>query len=128
VFTGALSHRKALNLIDHLPRTSAYAAAVADDDEAATMIVASGALNRKASPPPVSEWSTQVDLLASLVDRIGELINATLVNHPSGKGKPARIPSIPRPVTAIQRALARRSAEAAASLEAQLFPPTAGPT
>jgi hypothetical protein len=115
-----------LNLVDHLPRTSAYANAVAQDDElaeAALNAAPEGTRVRLGSRAvPMTEWSPEVEALSTVVDRLAEVINAVVVNHPSGKGKPTRANPYPRPVTAVDRARARRRRQAAADLEAQLFP------
>lgn len=55
------------------------------------------------SKPPkrrMSEWSAEVELLSVLVDRIGELIQATTAVHGA---KPRPIPPAPRPAVAIDR-------------------------
>jgi hypothetical protein len=109
----------ALTLIDHLPRTSAFAAAVAQDDELAASVVD---LPKASHIPPLTEWTPEVQALAAIVDRLADLINAVVVNHPSGKGRPTRVRPWPRPVTAFDRARTKRIREAAADLEAQLFP------
>ncbi|MEV2277874.1 hypothetical protein AB0I72_20040 [Nocardiopsis sp. NPDC049922] len=87
-----------LNLLDHLPRTSHLAAAMADDDELAeTSPEPTGP-----SAPPLTEWSPAVERLTVAVDRLGELI-AAVYNAAGGKAKPPR--PLPRPVTARDRVL-----------------------
>ena len=109
----------ALTLIDHLPRTSAFAAAVAQDDELAAEV---GDLPKGSDVPPLTEWTPEVQALAAVVDRLADLVNAVVVNHPSGKGKPSRVRPYPRPVTAFDRARAKRSREATDAMVTQLFP------
>lgn len=109
----------ALTLIDHLPRTSAFAAAVAQDDELAAEV---GDLPKGSDIVSLTEWTPEVQALAAIVDRLAELINAVVVNHPSGKGRPTRVRPWPRPVTAFDRARTRRIREAADDMVAQLFP------
>lgn len=72
--------------------------------------------------PPLTEFSAEVQALAVVADRLGELINAVVVNHPSGKGKPSRVSPYPRPVTAIDRMRARRVKEATDDLASKLWP------
>jgi len=106
----------ALTLIDHLPRTSAFAAAVAQDDELAAEV---GDLPKASHIPPLTEWTPEVEALAAVVDRLAEVANAVVAG---AGGKPSRVRPWPRPVTAFDRARAKRIREAAAELEAALFP------
>lgn len=106
----------ALTLIDHLPRTSAFAAAVAQDDELAAEV---GDLPKGSDVPPLTEWTPEVQALAAVVDRLAEVANAIFA---SGGGKPSRARPYPRPVTAFDRARAKRHREAADDMVAQLFP------
>lgn len=55
-------------------------------------------------PPPVSEFTPEVELLAAIVDRLGGVIAAVIgVNG----GKPPKTRPWPRPVTAMDRAKSR---------------------
>ncbi len=91
--------RKLLDLIEHLPRHSAYLEAVSEDETIASMLLDRGDESR-APKRRMSEYDAVVETLSTLVDRVGELINAVLAS----KGvKPRRIPPAPRPVTAMQR-------------------------
>ena len=105
----------ALTLIDHLPRTSAFAAAVAQDDELAETVEPPKASHT----PPLTEWTPEVQALAAVVDRLAEVANAVFA---SGGGKPSRARPYPRPVTAFDRVRAKRSREAADDMVIQLFP------
>jgi hypothetical protein len=109
----------ALALIDHLPRTSSLAAAIADDDEMADAEVRSApATPAHAAPVPMTEFSPEVEALAALMDRLGELINTEIALK---GGKPSSVKPYPRPVTAFDRARARLSADVAHSMESKLF-------
>lgn len=103
-----------LNLVDHLPRDSAYGQAIADDDELAAVAASDGS-----SSPAVSEWSSEVELLAAVYDRLGDVINAVAA---SGGGKPVRVRPWPRPLTAADRAAKRRKRDAYADIIARVLP------
>lgn len=80
------------------------------------------AVGARSASPSTTEFSPEVQALAVVIDRLGELINAVVVNHPSGKGKPTRVPAYPRPVTAIDRVRARRAKEDADDMASKLWP------
>ncbi|MEU6033969.1 hypothetical protein ABZ801_01025 [Actinomadura sp. NPDC047616] len=102
LWRGTLSVRKVLNLIDHLPSTSHFIAAVADDPD-----VPPPPEGKDTRGPRLTEWTPEVRVLADLVDRIGTLIRIQIAQH--SKRKPPDIPPYPRPDTAAQRA-ARQAA------------------
>ena len=117
VWRGALSPRTLLNLIDHLPRNSHYAEAMAQDEE-----VAEGLVDVPAGgpgSPPLTEFTPEVEAIVAVVDRLGDVVN-TLIAANGGKPKPVR--PWPRPVTALDRVRARKRAEAMDVLERKLFP------
>ena len=111
--------RRLLNIIDHLPRTSAYREAVADDDDLARLLL------RYAPPEPgrpqrrMSDWSAEVEVLTAVLDRLGELVQAVAA---VGGAKPKKVPPAPRPVTAYERARGNRRAERHRSLVARVLP------
>jgi hypothetical protein len=117
VWRGTMSPRTLLNLIEHLPRTSAYQQALANDDEVAAAAMADEPSSR--NDLPLSEFSPEVEALASVVDRLGE-VTAVLINANGGKAKPPK--PYPRPVTAWDRVRARRHQDAYEGLKAVLFP------
>lgn len=102
LWTGDLSAREALNLIDRLPRNSQYMAALADDDELADHIDE----DAPAPPPPLTEWSADHGLLTIIAERLGDLLAATAQAN-SGKKVPSPRP-LPRPETALKRKVKRR--------------------
>ncbi len=87
-------HRFLLNLIDHLPRTSNLAAAMADDDELVEKLPPS-----KRKSPPLQEWSAVVEKLTLLIEAVRENTAAVARTRPP---KP-----LPRPETAWDRFKAR---------------------
>lgn len=95
--------RKLLNIIDRLPRDSAYMEAIANDDAIADRIVEMDA--PAPTGPRLSDWSPEVEALYSLVDRVTELIHLTASAHGA---KPSKPKYAPRPVTALDRARQRR--------------------
>ncbi len=116
--------RHLLNIIDRLPRHSAFAESLADDDELATVLARmpqrDGVPSRR-----MREWSPEVELLSVLGDRIAELIQA--VGATKG-AKPRQVRALPRPVTAMQRRRAAARKDKHKSLVARLLPGrSAGP-
>jgi hypothetical protein len=63
-----------------------------------------------------------MEALAAVFDRLGELVNAVVVNHPSGKGRPQRVKPYPRPVTEFDRARRRREQALVDRATAKAFP------
>lgn len=118
VWRGTLSPRTLLNLIDHLPRNSHFAEATAQDDE-----LAEGLLDRpeggRPAAPPMTEFSPEAEVLAAVVDRLGELIRTYAA---ANGGNPPPLKLWPRPVTAADRAHARARKAAMDDLQKTLFP------
>lgn len=88
-----------MNLIDHLPRNSAYVEAQADDEELAALLLT---LPESAQAPRerFSEWSPEKDTLVAILDRLQALTAAVVA---SGGGKPGTFRPAERPEAAIQR-------------------------
>lgn len=107
VWTGELTPREALNLIESLPRGSRFQAALADDDDLADEI---GDLveGRPPPPPPLTEWTADHEKLTLIADRLGELLHLTAAAN-SSKRVPQYRP-LARPETALQRKARRRRA------------------
>lgn len=104
-----------LNLVEHLPPHSNYVAALGDDDELAEQQTGEA----KIRPPRLTEWTPEVQAIASAVDRLGELIRAQIA---SGGKKPPKIPRYPRPVTAAERVKRRRKESAHLDLVGRVLP------
>jgi len=102
--------RDLLTLIDWLPRASAYMEAMSEDDELARQILDQKDDGKKRAPrgPRISEWSTEVEKMTDIVDRLGELMQATVA---ANGGKPPKIKPQPRPRTAIDRMRDKRRME-----------------
>lgn len=98
----ARRHRFILNLIDHLPASSHYVAAIADDEEAAALV---DPADKKPAAPPLTDFGPEVRALAQIHDRLGVLVQA--VTASSGAKAPKMQP-YPRPRTALDRARTRR--------------------
>lgn len=124
--------RRLLNLIDHLPRTTWTQSAMVNHPDYAERIAEAMARQRLAlaeddePSTPLTEWTPEVSLLATLVDAVNAL-RTTLIATNLDKGKqPPKIPSYPRPRTLVssmvdkkERALAWAAHERIAS---QLLP------
>lgn len=108
-----------LALVDHLPRTSSYVQAVSQDDEIAE---AAGHVPPSLAGPSLTEWTPEVEALAAVIDRLGEVINGLRVIHPSGKGKAVHVPPYRRPTTAFDRARIRREVRLSEAAIAKAFP------
>lgn len=112
--------RRLLNIIDHLPRNSAYREAVAEDEDLARQLL-------KVKPPdddavPVrrmSDWSAEVEMLTAVLDRLGELVQAVAA---LGGAKPRRVQPAPRPVTAFERVRRNRRADQHRALVSRVLP------
>lgn len=89
-----------------MPR-SALQIALAQDDEAAEEHLAAGD-EAPNSGPPLESWSPEVEYLAAVVDRLGEVIQTVIATTPGAK-KPPRMRPVPRPETALDRARRRRA-------------------
>ncbi len=88
--------RQLLNLIDHLPRASFYIQAITMDEEYAAAVSGQPIDRPRAL---LSDYSPEVELLAAVFDRLGELINVQIMR---GQGKAQSLEPWPRPVTAMQ--------------------------
>lgn len=97
--------RRLRNLIDKLPSTSHFSAAMANDEEYIRNLVAKYGdfPNSKSAGPPLTEWTREVSMLATIADLLKSL-NSTLiaVNLEKGKKPPAVEPE-ERPTTVITR-------------------------
>lgn len=114
-----------MNLIDRLPRNSAYFEALSDDEWLAQTVTA-GASRQSPSPARARrrmiDWSPAVELLTSILDRLGELTQAVAAQ---GGAKPGRLRRGPYPVTAFDRALRRQREARHRALAARVLPPSA---
>ena len=107
--------RRLRNLIEGLPRNSAYVEAVAADEElAATLPDAPGEQVER-----WSEWSPERDTLVVIADRIGQLIAAQVA---AAGGRPPKVAPLPRPTTASARVRQARRWQQHQRLVAQLLP------
>ncbi|HMG44997.1 MAG TPA: hypothetical protein VK611_26930 [Acidimicrobiales bacterium] len=114
-----------LNLIDHLPRTSFFADAMAQDDDLVEQS-RDRLGGHSAWRPSVSEWGLLEELVASVSDEVRRL-NNNFVTVNSKKGKRPKPPKPhPRPETAIERAKKRWGAEDVLSIVAAVTPDAAG--
>ncbi|KAB2344883.1 hypothetical protein [Actinomadura rudentiformis] len=108
-----ISVRKVLNLIDHLPSTSHFVAAIADDPD-----LPPPPEEGRRSGPRLTEWTPEVRALADLIDRIGALIRVQVAQN--SRGRPPEITPYPRPDTAARRAERRARREAHYALVARV--------
>lgn len=91
--------RRLLNLIDHLPSGSAYAAATTTDEEYVEMLAAAG-VRRSTGPPPAEGWTAEIAMLALLVDHMQVVAN-TIVSANLKEGATApKFVAHPRPRSA----------------------------
>lgn len=111
--------RRLLNIIDHLPRHSAYVEAMANDEQLAEHLARQPEPKQdNQSRRRMSDWSPDVELLTSILNRLGELVQAVAV---LGGAKPRKVPPAPHPVTAMDRARNRRRFEKHRSLAARVL-------
>lgn len=96
-------------------------AAVADDEE-----LAENAPPPRSGPPPLRDWSPEVQQLAVIRDRLGELIATVASANSTKKVQPPK--PCPRPVTAYDRVRSRRRWKQHQRLVQQLKPRPGVPT
>lgn len=107
-----------LNIIDNLPRDSAYGEAMANDETLAEYLA--GMPQPKVKPSRrVSDWSAEVELLTAILDRLGEAVQAIAA---IGGAKPKQVRPAPRPVTAIDRVRRRRAEQKHRSIVTRVLP------
>ena len=105
-------------LIDRLPAWSAFSEARLSDPEFAEQVERLATETKgPPPPPPLSEFTPQVAMLADIMDRLGDVVIATIASQ---GGKPPKIPPAPRPKTAVDRLRAQREREAHESLVAEV--------
>lgn len=98
-----------LNLIDWLPRNSAYIEALSDDEEVAEQVLRAPENKRpRGAGPRISEWSLEVEKMTDVIDRLGEVMVAVIA---SNGGKAPRVRPQQRPKTAIDRLRERKRYE-----------------
>jgi hypothetical protein len=113
--------RRLLNLIDNMPRNSGYVQAMVEDEEYAEAVVDMDKRQEPAKPRRhMAEWSVEVELLSSLLDRLGELISVSMVA--AGAKKAPKVAPAPRPATAFERVRNRRRWQQHHSLVARVLP------
>lgn len=120
-----------LNLVEHLPRHSAYVEAVTDDmaAEGEQRAAESGEPFDQKQPstddgPPLSEWSPEVDLLAQIVDLLQLMRSEALQMSSDNKG----LPYTPtrRPATVAERVDRALSKAAQDHLMSRFYPDRGG--
>lgn len=99
--------RELLNILEHLPRTSAYAQALATDEELAEQALELPDDDRKASwSRSHRDYSAEVEMLTAVYDRLGELVRI----QAAVRGAKGRAPALgPRPEYAIERVRQRKA-------------------
>lgn len=111
--------RRLLNVIDRLPRHSAYFEALCDDEEMAEHLARQPEPKDTKPRRRMSEWNATVELLTAVLNRLGELTQAVAA---LGGAKPRKVPSAPYPVTAIERIRNRKRQDKHRSLVARVLP------
>lgn len=115
-FRNRHSWAKLERMIGQLSPRSRFKLAMIDDDEYADQIV-SQIDELESTGPGLRDWSPEVGYLASVVDRLGDVIAAV---YASRGVKPPKVKPLPRPKTAIDRARGRRSMSRHLSLVAEV--------
>lgn len=111
--------RELLNILEMLPRTSAYAQAIATDEDLAEEL-ANYPDDRRAGKWARShrDYSAEVEMLSAVFDRIGELVRVVAASR-GARGQPAQ--AAPRPVSAIERVRKRMTVERHRALVARVL-------
>jgi hypothetical protein len=106
-FRGVRPWPQLFRLIERLPQLSHYARALADDDELAERAASYGQ-GPPRGRPPLHSWEPIDEVLATIADGVNALRNTIVaVNTPKGKKVPP-LTTAKRPMTAAERAEARR--------------------
>lgn len=125
-----------LDVLDHLPANSWYAATVSMDEEHAKMMAESIAAQKASSDkgeskgPSLTTWTPEVAMLTNIYDAVRGVQHAVVaVQAPKGKAPEPPKPA-PRPVTPLERALKvvefNRRKSAHETLAARLLPHKSG--
>lgn len=98
-----------LDIIDHLPAHSWYAATVSMDEEHAKMmaeaIAEQGSSSGESKGPSLTTWTPEVAMLTNIYDAVRGVQHAVVAVQ-SAKGKAPEAPKpAPRPVTPLERAI-----------------------
>lgn len=115
-----------LELIDGLPEASRFRQAMALDREVAAQVLEARRQSEDLEEwaPPLSEWTTQVTLLAEIRDLLPDVVQAILSTAPRKPGTPAprftRAP-FPRPRTALDEVEQERSIQVGRVLLSMFF-------
>jgi hypothetical protein len=86
-----------LRLIHQLPQASRFNAKVANDPEHVEAIIKAQKGQREKYSPPLAEWGSEHEMLASISDGIGFL---TAITVAANGGRPEKPHTTPRPKTA----------------------------
>ena len=112
--------RHLLNLIDGLPRHSAFVEALCDDDDLAENLAARDTpAGGERGGTPLSQFSPELEMATNIFDRLGELIQAVTA---AAGARPPKIRPYPRPRTAADRVRRRRAQARHRGLVARLLP------
>ena len=107
--------RHILDLVDHLPAHSWYAATVSMDEEHAKMMAEAIMARRAQDPdsntlesagPPLTGWTPEVAALTNVLDAVRGVQHAVIAFQ-AGKKAPEPPKPAPRPVTPLEKALKR---------------------
>jgi hypothetical protein len=94
-----------LRLIHQLPQASRFNAAVANDPEHVQAIIDATEDQHTPYHPPLSEWTADSELLATIADLLQNLIGVQVAR---AGGKPPKIQPMPRPRTEFDAARERK--------------------
>lgn len=98
-------HARILRLIHQLPQASRFNAAVASDPEHVEAIIkATEGQQQTSYHPPLAEWRTENEQLATVADLLQNVIAAIVATN---GGKPPKVKPMPRPKTEFDAARER---------------------
>lgn len=112
--------RELLSILEFLPRTSAYAQAMATDDKLAEQLSESDEATGHAGTWSRShrDYTPEVEMLSAVFDRLGEVVRVVAATMGSRSKPPS---PAPRPVSAIERVRRRRAVEKHRKLAARVL-------
>jgi len=111
-----------LNLIDHLPQNTHYHHALMNDPEYAKRVAdyrVKHPTTDEQKAPPWSVWSPEYEAMQSIIDEL-RVLRATVVG--SAGGKPSEPKMTLKPVSEIQKAVARKKWQEHEGLKSKFLP------
>lgn len=125
-FRGVLPWSKLRRLLERLPAHGHYKSALSSDESLTPMWERIALTTEDDPPPTMLGWSPEYTMLVALVEAVRNLIAVTVAVN-SKDGRVDNPPSMPRPVTALQKARNKARDDARKTRVAALVTPLPAP-